>query len=444
MHDEREPSDPPARLNTALQQPVTLTSSELTDPKRLRHHLHTNFLAGTSCAKLGSGTRMVEEYELATRLAHEGTDPFSYHGFVNVPVVRGSTVLAKDAKTLRDRSQAYTYGTAGTPTTRALCDLVSHLEGADGTILTSSGLSAIAIPFLALCKPGDHVLIVDSVYAPTRRFAERVLKRLQIEVEYYDPNMNGRIAELMRPNTTVVFLESPASNTFEVQDVAATCEAAHQGGATTMMDNTYATALLFPPMQHGVDVVIHAATKYPSGHSDVLMGFVSASGRTLDQLKQYNEASGNCVSPDDAALVLRGMRTMQLRLREQGEAALEVAQWLQQQTGVLDVLHPALPEHPTNELFQRQFGGSSGIFSFVLDGNADAADRMLDAMPLFGLGYSWAGFESLAVPVDLSDRTIMKSPQRGSLIRLQIGLEATNDLKRDLHRGLEAALHSSA
>ena len=380
------------------------------------------------------------EYGAATRLAHGGLDPFACHGFVNPPIVRGSTVLYPDARTLRSRDQAYTYGTAGTPTTRALCDVITEMEGARGTILTSSGLSAIAIPFQALCGPGDHVLIVDSVYAPTRRFAERVLTRFGVEVEYYDPHENAAISQRLRPETRVVFLEAPASNTFEVQDVRATCEAAHAAGAITMMDNTYATALLFKPIDHGVDVVIHAGTKYPSGHSDVLMGFVSATERAWEPLAEYNEAAGNCVSPDDAALILRGLRTMPLRLREQGGAALEIARWLLEQDGVPEVLHPALPTHPTHDLFAQQFKGPSGIFSFVLDGNAEAADRLLDAMPLFGLGYSWAGFESLAVPVNLSDRTIMRGPDKGTLIRLQIGLEDVDDLKRDLERGLRAAL----
>ena len=375
-----------------------------------------------------------------TRLAHGGADPFDCHGFVNPPVVRGSTVLHGDAATLRTREQAYTYGTNGTPTTRALCEMVSAMEGADGTILTSSGLSAIAIPMLALLKPGDHVLCVDSVYAPTRRFAERTLKRLGIEVEYYHPAENAEIARRMRPETRLVHVESPASNTFEVQDVRAVADAAHAGGALVSMDNTYATAMLFQPLRHGVDVVMHAATKYPSGHSDVLMGFVSASGATWDAIREHNEATGNCVSPDDASLVLRGLRTMGLRLAHQGRTSLAIAEWMRGRDGVADVLHPALPDHPTHDLFAKQFAGPSGIFSFVLDGDDAAADRFLDATRLFGLGYSWAGYESLAVPVNLADRTLAKGPRSGTLIRLQIGLEDMEDLKRDIDAGLAAAL----
>ena len=379
-----------------------------------------------------------------TRLAHSGYDAFDCFGFVNPPVVRGSTVLYPDAATIRSREQPYTYGTAGTPTTRALTSLVSRLEGVDGTVLTSSGLSAISLPMLALLAPGDHVLIVDSVYFPARRFADAVLTRMGVEVEYYGPNENADIAERLRPETRLVHLESPASNTFEVQDIAAIAALARERGVLTSIDNTYATSLLFRPLDHGVDVVMEAATKYPSGHSDVLMGFVSARGDTFRRINAYATDTGNCVGSDDAALVLRGMRTMALRLERQGRTALHLAQWLDARQEVGRVLHPALPDHPTHELFARQFKGPSGIFSFVLRGNEAAADRFLDATQLFGLGYSWAGYESLAVPVNLSDRTIAHGPvdggEGGTLIRLQIGLEDAVDLEADLDRGLRAAL----
>ena len=376
----------------------------------------------------------------STRLAHCGYDAFDCHGFVNPPVVRGSTVLHANAATLRSRDQPYTYGTAGTPTTRALTSLVSRLEGADGTALTSSGLSAISLPMLALLRAGDHVLIVDSVYFPTRRFAASVLGRIGVEVEYYGPGENAGVAKRFRPNTRLVHIESPASNTFEVQDVAAIAAVARERGVLTSIDNTYATSLLFRALDHGVDVVMEAATKYPSGHSDVLMGFVSARGAVWDQIAEYDTASGNCVGSDDAALVLRGMRTMALRLERQGRVALDVAEWLMGRDEVLDVLHPALSHHPTHALFERQFAGPSGIFSFVLDGDDGAVDRFLDATRLFGLGYSWAGYESLAVPPNLADRTIAHGPERGTLVRLQIGLEDPDDLKADLAVGLGAAM----
>lgn len=374
-----------------------------------------------------------------TRLAHTGHDPFDCHGFVNPPVVRGSTVLYPDARTLRTRDQAYTYGTHGTPTTRALCSLVSDLEGADGTILTSSGLSAIALPMLALLSPGDHVLVVDSVYFPTRRFVKNVLQRLGVEVEFYGPSENERVAERFRPATKLVHVESPGSNTFEVQDLPAIARVAHERGALVSIDNTYATPLLHPALERGADVVIEAATKYPSGHSDVLMGFVSARGETWERIRDHDEWTGNCVGSDDAALVLRGMRTMALRLERQGASALALAEWLHGTPGVRDVLHPALPHHPTHDLFARQFKAPSGIFSFVLDGDEPAADRFLNTTRLFGLGYSWAGYESLAVPVYLGDRTVAPGPSEGTVIRLQVGLEEVNDLKADIERGLVAA-----
>ena len=375
-----------------------------------------------------------------TRLAHCGYDAFDCSGFVNPPVVRGSTVLYPDAATLRSRDQPYTYGTAGTPTTRALTSLVSRLEGADGTVLTSSGLSAITLPMLALLKPGDHVLLVDSLYHPARRFADGVLARMGVQVEYYHPDENAAVQERFRPNTRLVHLESPASNTFEVQDVAAIAAVSGERGILTSIDNTYATSLLFRPMDHGVDVVMEAATKYPSGHSDVLMGFVSARGEVWKAIDSYATDTGNCVGSDDASLVLRGMRTMALRLERQGRTALDLARWLEGRDGVAGVIHPALPSHPTHDLFDRQFKAPSGIFSFVLAADAAAADRFLDATSLFGLGYSWAGYESLAVPVSLIDRTVATGPESGTLIRLQIGLEDLDDLKADLSVGLRAAI----
>ena len=381
-----------------------------------------------------------EEYGPATLLAHGGGDPFARDGFVNPATVRGSTVLFPDARTLRARDQAYTYGTSGTPTTRTLCEMVNAMEGTEGTVLTPSGLAALSLPLLALLSPGDHFLCVDSVYTPTRRICGSLLRRMGVEVEFYHPSENGDIARRMKANTRLVHVECPASNTFEVQDVRAVADAAHAAGALVSADNTYATALLFKPIDHGVDVVVHAATKYPNGHSDVLMGFVSASGEAWEAIRLYDEVSGNCVSPDDASLVLRGLRTMPLRLQHHGESALEIAGWLRERDGVLDVLHPGLPSHPDHDLFTRQFAGSSGIFSFVLDGDAAAADRFLDATPLFGLGYSWAGYRSLAVPPNLTDRTIAHGPERGTVVRLQIGLEDVDDLKRDLSGGLEAAL----
>jgi cysteine-S-conjugate beta-lyase len=388
-----------------------------------------------------AGDKSTSTLGINTRLAHAGLDPFANHGFVNPPVVRGSTVLFPDAASMAANSQKYTYGTHGTPTTDALCAAIDALEGSALTIPVSSGLVATTLPLLAFLKQGDHLLMTDSVYNPTRRFADKMLRGYGVEVEYYDPGAGAGIEALFRPNTRVVFTESPGSNTFEVQDIPAIVAAAKPRGITVMMDNTWATPLFFKPLDHGVDIVIHAATKYPSGHSDVLMGFVSANESHAKQLNDANTWLGFCIGSDDAALVLRGLRTMGLRLERHQKSAMELALWLETDNRVARVLHPALPSFPSHDLWKRDFCGSSGVFSIVLNGGGrKEAHAFLDALNLFGLGYSWGGFASLAVEVWLADRKIAKAPSEGPVIRLQIGLEDVVDLRADIERGLTAAL----
>ncbi|MER9918137.1 MULTISPECIES: cystathionine beta-lyase [unclassified Mesorhizobium] len=380
------------------------------------------------------------EMGINTRLAHSGNNPHDYFGFVNPPIVHASTVLYPNASAMAARSQKYTYGTRGTPTTDALAHAIDALEGSAGTIIVPSGLAAVTVPLLAFLSAGDHILIVDSVYHPTRNFADTMLKRLGVEVEYYDPHAGAGIASLIKPNTKVVFTESPASNTFEVQDVPAIAKAAHETGAIVMMDNTWATPLYFRPLDHGVDISIHAATKYPAGHSDVLLGTVSANANCWKQLCETFYTMGCCAGPDDVYQVLRGLRTMGVRLDHHQKSALAIAAWLEGQPGVARVLHPALSSHPDHAVWKRDFSGSSGIFSIVLKGGGQRQQHaFLDALKIFGLGYSWGGYESLAVPVFLGDRTVAKGPYDGPLIRLQIGLEDVEDLKADILRGLEAA-----
>ncbi len=375
-----------------------------------------------------------------TRLAHIGPNPLDFHGFVNPPVVHASTVLFPDAKTMEVRGQKYTYGTRGTPTTDALTKAFDELEGSAGTVLVPSGLMAVVLPLLGFTKAGDHVLITDSVYHPTRAFADQMLSRYGIDVEYYDPRIGGGIERLMRENTSVVFTESPASNTFEVQDIPAIAQVAHEHGAVVMMDNTWATPLFFKALGFGVDVSIHAATKYPAGHSDILLGSVSANAAHWPTLWQAFVMIGAPAGPDDAYQVLRGLRTMGIRLERHQKTALEVARWLEGQPGIARVLHPALASFPDNALFQRDFSGSSGIFSIVLDGGGKAkAHAFLDALEIFGLGYSWGGYESLALHVSIADRTVGERDYAGPIIRLQIGLEDADDIKRDLEKALAAA-----
>lgn len=374
-----------------------------------------------------------------TRLAHGGYDPTDYHGFVNPPVVHASTVLFPDAQTMATGNQPYTYATHGTPTTDALCRAIDELEGSAGTLLVPSGLLAVTLPLLAFLSPGDHLLMVDSCYGNTNYFCNTTLKRLGVEVEYYDPLIGAGIEQLIKPNTKVVFTESPGSNTFEMQDIPAIAEKAHAAGAVVMMDNTWATPIHFKALDFGVDISIHAVTKYPAGHADILMGTVSANEKHFKTLEQTYTALGLCVSGDDAYQVLRGLRTMGLRMERHAQSALAIAGWLEKQDGIVEVLHPALPSHAGHAIYKRDFTGGGGVFSIVIDGGKAQAHAFLDALEIFGLGYSWGGFASLAVHVRLSDRQITGKNYAGAVIRLQIGLEDKEDLIADLTKALAAA-----
>ncbi|MFN3721195.1 MAG: cystathionine beta-lyase [Rhizobium rhizophilum] len=379
-----------------------------------------------------------------TKLCHIGYDPSDYHGFVNPPVVHASTVLFPNARAMETRSQPYTYGTRGTPTTDALCRAIDELEGSAGTILVPSGLAAITVPFLAFLSAGDHALIVDSVYSPCRHFCDTMLTRLGVEVEYYDPEIGADIERLIRPNTKLVHTEAPGSNTMEMQDIRAISEAAHKHGCVVTIDNTWATPLYFKALDFGADVTIHAATKYPSGHSDILMGTVSANAKHWPVLKEANITLGICGAPDDSYQILRGLRTMGLRLEHHYKSALSIARWLEARDDVARVLHPALESFPGHAIWKRDFKGASGVFSFVLSAQSpenikQKAHAFLDALQIFGLGWSWGGYESLAVQVNLEDRKIRKGPTDGAVIRLQIGLENVEDIMADLDRGFAAA-----
>lgn len=375
-----------------------------------------------------------------TILTHGGYDPQDHYGFVNPPITRGSTVLFPDAATMRNRNQPYSYGTRGTPLNTVLENITNELEGAEGTILVPSGLAAVTVPLLGFLSAGDHALFVDTIYTPTRHFADTMLKRMGVDAEYFAPDIGADIIDLIRPNTKVIFLEAPASNTFEMQDVPAITALAQERGIITMLDNTYATPLYFRPLEHGVDISIHAATKYPSGHADVLYGMVSANAKHWPALLEAHGTIGACANPEDTYLIIRGMRTMGIRLRHHEKSALDIAQWLETQEGVGAVMHPALKSHVGHEIWKRDFEGSSGIFSFVLkDAGQEHADAFLDALQFFGLGYSWAGYESLAVHVNLRDRTVSKKDYGGQIIRLQIGLEDIEDLRADIANGLRAA-----
>ena len=385
----------------------------------------------------------------ATQLVTAGRDPRSNHGFVNPPVYHASTVLYPNAEDYVAHRARYQYGRRGTPTTEALEQALQELEGPQcaGVSLLPSGLSAISTALLSVVQAGDHVLVTDCAYGPARTFCEQVLKRLGITTSYYDPVIGAAIADQFQPNTRLVYVEAPGSLSFEMQDVGAIAKVAHDKGAVVLMDNTWATPLYFRPLDHGVDLVIQAGTKYIGGHSDIMLGTVSANAATIAALKQTVRVFGLCEGPDDVYLGLRGLRTLGVRLDRHYASGLAVARWLEQRPEVLRVLHPALPSHPGHALWQRDFSGASGLFSMVLKPVPQKAHyAFVDTLELFGIGASWGGYESLAIPFNCTPfRTATRWQPGGPTVRFHIGLEAVEDLTADLERGfaaLTAAAHA--
>jgi cysteine-S-conjugate beta-lyase len=372
-----------------------------------------------------------------SRLVNLGRDTEFSQGFINVPAFRGSTVLYPDVATLKNRAQRFTYGTRGTPTTEALCSAWTDLSGAAGTVLVPSGLAAVVVALMTALSAGDHMLVTDSVYEPSRVFADTALRRFGIETTYYDPTIGAGIDALIRPNTKAVLAESPGSQTLEVQDIPAIAEVTHSRGACMILDNTWATPLFFSPHAHGVDLAIEAGTKYLSGHADLLLGLVSANAQWFERLHRTVHLMAIPPGAEDVFLALRGLRTMELRLREAERQGLALAQWLSTRPEVLRVIHPALPDHPGHALWKRDYSGSSGLFSIVLKPASEAAvAAFLDGLELFGIGYSWGGYESLALPFDCAAvRTATRFSPGGPTVRFSIGLEDLEDLKADLDRG---------
>ncbi len=361
---------------------------------------------------------------------------------VNPPVERASTILFDSTAELhgsRPGLGEYRYGLQGTATEWALSEALTQLEpGAAGTALYSSGLAAITTALLAVLSPGDELLVTDAVYGPTRKFCETILKRFGVSTRYYDPLVGSGIAELISDKTRAILLESPGSLTMEVQDVPGICTAARERGVVTLLDNTWATPLLFSAIAAGVDISIIAATKYVGGHADVMLGAVTATEKHYSRIERTGWDLGHSVSPDDAWLGSRGLRTMDVRLRRHETSALKIAQWLKEQPQVGLVLHPALPDCPGHEYWKRDFKGSSGLFAFELkDGDDAARAALVDSLELFGIGYSWGGYESLALPID-PVRTVSKSPAP-NLVRLHVGLEDCDDLIEDLAAALARA-----
>jgi len=378
----------------------------------------------------------------ATRLVAGGRDASAHHGFVNPPVHHASTVLYPSAEDFLARRSRYLYGRRGTPTSEALENALRELEGSDcaGVALLPSGLAAICTALFAVLDAGDHLLVTDSAYQPTRRFCDGVLRRKGVETTYYDPLIGDGIAALMKSNTRAVFVDAPGSLSFEVQDVPAITAAAHARGAVVLMDNTWATPLYFHAFDKGVDLSIQAATKYIGGHSDVMLGTVSANQATWERLRETVHALGLCVGPDDIYLGLRGLRTMGVRLAQHYQAGLKVARWLAERPEIARVLHPAFESCPGHAVWRRDFSGASGLFSIVFKPVAQTAvNAFLNELRLFGIGASWGGFESLAIPFDCSSiRTATKWLPGGPTVRLHIGLEDVEDLIGDLEGGFAA------
>jgi cysteine-S-conjugate beta-lyase len=376
-----------------------------------------------------------------TLLTHAGRSPESNFGVVNPPVYHASTILHPTVAALeaaqKNRYNQVTYGRWGTPTTFAFEEAVAAVEGGHRAIAFSSGAAACYAALLAFLKAGDHVLVPDSVYGPIRIFADGFLKRFGVETSFYDPLIGTGITDLLRDNTRVLYLESPGSHTFEVQDVPTLVACAKARGITTLIDNTWAAPLFFKPLALGVDAEIIAATKYIVGHSDAMMGVVVCTEASFPRVREMASLLGSHAAPDDCYLALRGLRTAGVRMRQHETQALALAQWLAKRPEVERVLHPALPSCPGHDLWRRDFTGSSGLFSIVLkrDIAKPAVDAMLDGMELFGMGASWGGFESLILPGHPERMRTVRPWQDGAILRLHAGLEDHGDLIADLERG---------
>ena len=371
-----------------------------------------------------------------TLLEHLGRDPASHYGSVNLPVYRVSTALFPNLKSFRAQSQIMTYGRKATPSSLALGDEIARLEGGAQCFLTPSGLSAVACAILASVNAKEHILIADCVYQPTRNLCNHFLQSMGIDCDFYDPIDLDALEKMIRPNTKAIFVESPGSLTFEVQDIPAIAELARRHNIIVIMDNSWATPLYFKPFEHGVDISVQAATKYLCGHADLLLGAITANEKCRQKVEMTHRLLGLCASGDDIYLTLRGLRTLDVRLERHQKTALLLAEFLASRDEVVDIIHPALPNHQQHDIFKRDFLGATGLFAFQLKPYSEnQLARMFDGFELFSMGYSWGGFESLIIPTD-PVRNI--NPwTRHPLIRIHAGLEDEDDLINDLKAGLE-------
>ncbi len=382
-----------------------------------------------------------------TSVVHSGLHPERHQGAVNPPVFHASTILSETVEEFRRRRQNWIleqpgtyYGRFGTPTTEALQEAIASLEGGHRSVVYPSGLAGCAGALLAFLSAGDHLLMSDTVYGPTRNFANGVLKRFGVSTTFFDPLVGRSIESLIRPETRVIYLESPGSLTFEVQDVPAIAEAAHRRGIIVIADNTWATPLYFKPFAHGVDVSVQAATKYIVGHSDAMLGAITCTKEAWPRLRRSTHELGQTAGPDDVYLGQRGLRTLAVRLKQHWKAGVALAGWIARQPEVERVLHPALPGDPGHAIWKRDFTGACGLFGVVLkEGITEGAlCAMIDGLELYGIGSSWGGFESLIVPFDPREtRTATQWPHKGPCFRIHAGLENEDDLIADLEAGFK-------
>jgi cystathionine beta-lyase len=381
-----------------------------------------------------------KKYGKHTKIMHSGRAPDDYFGIVNAPVSRSSTILYPSLDAFEDPNHPYKYGRYGTPTTKHFEAAMTELEGGFGACVAPSGSCAITTALWSFLKAGDHLLIADSVYGPTRDFCDNILSRYGVEVEYYDPFVGADIKGLIRDNTAVIFMESPGSATFDVQDVPAIVGAAQEKGVLTMLDGSWSSGILFKPFEHGVDISIHSASKYICGHSDIMMGIVIARDESLYKtLRKSVIDLGICAGPDDMFLALRGLRTLPIRIKESGQRAARVIEGIKDHSAIEKIYYPALPGHPNHDIWTRDFSGANGIFSVLLKPKTKAAKRAcIDALELFPIGSSWGGYESLLQPQNLKNRSASPWMQEGALLRFQVGLEDVEDLIADLNRAFDA------
>ena len=385
--------------------------------------------------------------KLRTRLTQRGRVARSQPGTINLPVARASTVTFRSIAEMQEVQRRFdadepipTYGMLNMPLRVAFEEMMVELEGGHRAVTLPTGLAANVVAILACVKAGDHILVTDSVYQPVRRFCMRQLARMGVETTFYDPMAGEGIAALMKPNTTMVYVESPGSHTFEMQDIPAIAKAAHARGAAVIHDNAWATGVFYRSFDHGADIVVQPCTKYPAGHSDVIIGAVIANEAFWPRVRDVSRDYGQMASPDDIFLALRGLRTLEVRLRQHEKSAMHVAKWLQKHPSIGSVLYPALEGDPGHAIWKRDYLGATGLFGVELKGFGEAQlAAFIDSLELFALGYSWGGFESLVVPQNIQKSRSVRPWKGGPLIRLHIGLEDPDDLCADLERGLERA-----